>query len=776
MDSYGRIACFSLRAAALVVALAVVQGQFFPTGGEAAGGNIILAGVAAAMVIYAFTRMKADLATWVGLPAPSFAAMAGGMTPPQLRVAVMVTAGLTLLLELALIRWQAALFPVFALYKNFILLACFCGIGLGYATARRGMVLAAALPVMAMTMILMVLLSEGADDALMRMLQAPRIETGVLRVVRAEGGGAVADMAFYLPTLLLLAGTFVLNVLICMPLAQLCGALMERFEKPLSAYGCNLLGSLAGVLAMFAFSAMWSGPVLWFTVCAAGMLWLAMASGIGRRAGLVWGAAMIAALVWPGNPMVQTVYSPYQHIEIATQKTGLPWLLASGSYHQHVTDLSEAAGNRDKYNTGFFEIAYLHAGRLDDVLIIGSGIGNDTAAALRAGAKHVDAVEIDPAIIAVGTAAHPERPYQDSRVTVTADDGRGFVRRRSGETYDLVTYGMQDTTIVMSYGTGVRFDTYLFTQEGLREAYDGLKSGGMMSVSFMLPPQSHIAPKIYTMLAALPGAGAPKVVEMPTEQDRVAYLHFMVRKGGAAVEIPQSFMKRFALKDVSAEYAAMPAAENLPTDDWPFFLMEKPAYPVNYVVSLALVLLLSFVLVRQVLPGQGVRAGMMPFFFMGAGFMLIETKAISELSLAFGNTWQVVAVTVVCVLLMAYAANIVAARAAGRLLWPAFAGILIAVAAGYWAVTHDVIDPRAAGGGVMMAMLLTCPLFFSGIVFSTLFARTKDVGGAMAYNIMGAMLGGLLEYNAMRFGFSALYPLGAVVYLMAAVSAMRCAD
>ena len=45
-------------------------------------------------------------------------------------------------------------------------------------------------------------------------------------------------------------------------------------------------------------------------------------------------AAMIAALCWPGNPMVQTVYSPYQHIEITAQKTGLPWLLASGSYHQ----------------------------------------------------------------------------------------------------------------------------------------------------------------------------------------------------------------------------------------------------------------------------------------------------------------------------------------------------------------------------------------------------------------------------------------------------------
>ena len=775
MDSYSRIAVFSLRAAALVVALAVLQGQFFPTGGVAAG-SALLSVVAVVLAGYAFTRLRTDMALWTSVPAPSLAAMVGGMTPPQLRIAVMVTAGLTLILELALIRWQAALFPVFALYKNFILLACFCGIGLGYATARRGLVLAAGLPVMAMTVLLLAVLAEGADDALMRMLQAPRIETGVLRVVRTEGGGMATEIGFYLPTLLLLAGTFVLNVLMCLPLAQLCGALMERVEKPLTAYGCNLLGSLLGVLAMFAFSAIWSGPVLWFTVCAAGTLWFAMASGIGRRAGLVWAAVMIAALAWPGNPAVQTIYSPYQHIEKMAQKTGLSWLLASGSYHQHITDLSEAAGNREKYNTGFHEIAYLHAKPLDEVLIIGSGVGNDTAAALRAGARHVDAVEIDPAIIAVGVSDHPERPYQDPRVTVTVDDGRGFVRRGERDKYDLVAYGMQDTTIVMSYGTGVRFDTYLFTREGLREAYDSLKPGGMMSVSFMLPPGSHIAPRIYTILKELPDAGAPMVVDMPNDQDTVVYLHFLVRKGGAAAGVPESFLRQFNLKDVSADYAGMAAADNLPTDDWPFFLMQAPVYPVNYIVSLGLVLLLSFVLVRQVLPGQGVQAGMMPFFFMGAGFMLVETKAISELSLAFGNTWQVVAVTVVCVLLMAYAANIVAARVASqRLLWPAFAGIMVAVAAGYFVVTNDILDPRVPMGGVMMAVLLTCPLFFSGIVFSTLFSRTKDVGAAMAYNIMGAMLGGLLEYNAMRFGFSALYPMGAALYVLAAVTAMRAA-
>ena len=44
---------------------------------------------------------------------------------------------LSLLLELVLIRWLASVFPVFAFYKNFTMLACFLGLGAGYAVAEK---------------------------------------------------------------------------------------------------------------------------------------------------------------------------------------------------------------------------------------------------------------------------------------------------------------------------------------------------------------------------------------------------------------------------------------------------------------------------------------------------------------------------------------------------------------------------------------------------------------------------------------------------------------
>lgn len=65
-------------------------------------------------------------------------------------MALLVAAGLSLFLELAVIRWLATVYPFFSFYKNFTLLACFSGLGLGYAMARQDEIgLPAVLPFLA---------------------------------------------------------------------------------------------------------------------------------------------------------------------------------------------------------------------------------------------------------------------------------------------------------------------------------------------------------------------------------------------------------------------------------------------------------------------------------------------------------------------------------------------------------------------------------------------------------------------------------------------------
>jgi len=69
-------------------------------------------------------------------------------------------------------------------------------------------------------------------------------------------------------------------------------------------------------------------------------------------------------------------------------------------------------------------------------------------------------------------------------------------------------------------------------------------------------------------------------------------------------------------------------------------------------------------------------------------------------------------------------------------------------------------------------VVLTGPIFFSGIVFSTLIARAPSLPGAMALNLLGAMCGGLLEYNSMYLGFRSLYWLAIGLYLAAAATSL----
>jgi hypothetical protein len=65
--------------------------------------------------------------------------------------------------------------------------------------------------------------------------------------------------------------------------------------------------------------------------------------------------------------------------------------------------------------TSHYVLPHELVGAREKVLVVGAGAGNDVAAALRAGARSVQAVEIDPAIVALGRARHPTGPTPRTR-------------------------------------------------------------------------------------------------------------------------------------------------------------------------------------------------------------------------------------------------------------------------------------------------------------------------------------------------------------------------
>src|SRR5207245_7146212 len=105
---------------------------------------------------------------------------------------------------------------------------------------------------------------------------------------------------------------------------------------------------------------------------------------------------------------------------------------------------------------------------------------NDVAAALANGASHVDAVEIDPAIFDIGRAAHPNKPYDDPRVTIHIDDGRSFLRKTTAQ-YDLIVYAFVDSLVLHSGYSSIRLESFLFTEGAFRDIAAKLTSNGMFA-------------------------------------------------------------------------------------------------------------------------------------------------------------------------------------------------------------------------------------------------------------------------------------------------------
>jgi hypothetical protein len=674
-----------------------------------------------------------------------------------IRPAIATAAALSLLLELATIRWQASVFEFYALYKNLALLSCFVGLGIGYATAaRKAIPLFAVGPLFAWQFLLLTAIRYGLDHG--------ELESLLVNPFRENlnmGSRNAMTAAHFLAVYGAILVVFVLTALTFVPIGQLCGRLMERCEK-LSAYGMNLLGSFVGVLAMLGLSWEWAPPAAWFGLCF-GLLFLYQAFDarllLASACAALVGATVLA---WPVAIGWERVFSPYQLVERGFGLIGAQTIRAAGHYYQTIFDFSPSARARDEKLDRverYYDLPYRVHTPPGEVAVVGAGTGNDVAAALRSGATAVDAVEIDPAILRFGELYHPERPYQSSRVRGILNDARSFLRGTT-RSYDLIVYGLLDSHAILSQASSVRLDSFVYTVEALREARAHPKPGGMMSLSFLVTPE--LGRKIYLMMTEAFDGHPPVCVDV-----RFYGITTFLQNREGQLAPPTALLEAGGFQDVGARYADARLAADASTDDWPFFYMPKRVFPRSYVALLVVLLGASWVLVARFLEPKE-RTRQPAFFLLGAGFMLVETKAITELGLTFGNTWHVIGAVICGVLLMAFLANWVARASSieGRV-WP-YLLIAVSLAAGF-AIARAGGLPWTFWGRLGTLALLTSPLFFSGLAFSSLLRRSTNVSAAMGQNVLGAMFGGVLEYNSMYLGFSALYLIAIALYLGALV-------
>ena len=686
--------------------------------------------------------------------------------------AILLASGLSLFLELSLIRWHSTIFEFFAFYKNYTLLSCFAGLGLGYALAGKKQLPLLWSPGLLFLQIGMFLVLRHGLHPLGLPLGIPMDALNVTPIIEQAnmGFGSATTIPHFIAICFFLGLTFLLICLTMLPVGQLCGILLHRVT-PLKGYGLILMGSILGVGLSILLSYLWTPPAVWFGLVGVGLMIFLSSHYYAQLLGGCLALGILILLVWPVHFPWYPIYSPYQLLEHGPGKRGQVTIRAEGHFFQNAHDLSESSVYRKEDGetaaTGhYYDFPYMLIDTPRSVAIVGAGSGNDVAAALRAGVDTIDAVEIDPAIYQIGAYYHPEAPYSNPRVKVSINDARSFFRQGTGF-YEMIIYGLLDSHILLSQASNLRIDSYVYTMEGLQEARKRLTNDGTMCLTFAMISEV-LGRKLYLMMEQVFDGRPPICIRSGYDGGVIFIQH-----NDDQINIDPGLLETTGFTDVTSVYRNAPVLVDLPTDDWPFFYMAVRTYPLSYMLLFLLMAAATAILLKRFdiwRPATGSKA----FFLLGAGFMLVETKGITEMGLQFGNTWQVIGITIVGVLIMSFLANFLVACVRINRIWPSGTLLLTSVLGGLLIAMQGA--PTATFTGKLTAVvLLTCPVFFGGIIFSVLLRKHGGPSKAMSFNLLGAMTGGMLEYHAMVFGFQSLYWFAIGLYGLAVIAAWRSA-
>ncbi|MEW6368112.1 MAG: spermidine synthase [Acidobacteriota bacterium] len=630
--------------------------------------------------------------------------------------------------ELACIRWASAFVLYMSYYANIVLLACFLGMGLGMLAARRSRTWINAFP---LSMFLFLGLTYFFE------VQAAVREEGVIYFYSTRA-------PFQTPAEVAVGGVFVLVTVQFMLLSQEIGRLFARLA-PLRAYAVNIGASLVGILAFALCSwlslpaASWLAPMflLLIPVLPAGRLRLANA------------VVLLAAFVLVFVSDLGARWSPYYRL---TYKTIYP----DGThpcYFISVNGIQHQSMQPNEYKEPFYRLPYVilgDASRYRRVLVIGAGSGSDVAFALLYGAERVQAVEIDPGIVRLGRELHPERPYSDSRVVVTVNDARDFLRH-THDTYDLVVFGLPDSLTLTSAVANLRLESYLFTRECFEAVKARLAPSGVV-ILYNRYRRPWLVDKLGRMLTEVFGS-EPRIFLWAN----YGYLATLVAGPGSAhlLDPPGPWM------------GVSPNAPPSAHDDWPFLYLFKPSLPPIYMRFGVFVIIISVLGIWLIAPPGTLRSFDPPLALMGAAFMLLETSAVVRLSLLFGGTWRVNAAVFTGVLVMVLVAVGVRSRIGPvRRVWWFSALFASLLAVGLLPVDRFSDLP---GGGWLAAAVTMVPIMIANVVFADRFAESAAPHVGLASNVLGAIAGGLMEYGSMLFGYQVLLIPVAILY--AAVAA-----
>jgi hypothetical protein len=411
--------------------------------------------------------------------------------------------------------------------------------------------------------------------------------------------------------------------------------------------------------------------------------------------------------------------------------------------------------------------AVLHAAPRS-MMIVGAGSGNDAAGALRNGVEHVTAVEIDPAIIEIGRRYHPERPYSSDRVKVVNDDARSYFATCKRK-FDVISFGLLDSH-TMTAMTNARLDHYVYTRESLQQARALLNDGGIITLSFEAQ-KAYIADRMGRALWEVFGR-KPMYFRVPRNGYGWGGAMFVVGDLDAVHRNIALNPKLAALINEWQKNVPAPllATTEIASDDWPYIYLETRRIPTLFYLLAGLMILL-WVHGRRTLQipslAETWSRAHWHFFLLGAAFLLLEVQNISKAAVVLGNTWWVNAVIISGILVMILIANWIAARLPQLPEELVYLCLCLTCLGLYYLDLSRFAFLPYATKALVLGTLTALPMLFSGIIFIRSFAAAERKNEALGANLLGGLVGALLQSVTFVTGVKALLLIVACLYAMA---------
>jgi spermidine synthase len=674
--------------------------------------------------------------------------------------------------EIMLIRWISTEVRIFAYFQNLALITCFLGFGLGcYLSSYRKNTIFSLMAMAALVVFVKAPLENWKKFLSMHSSLLALSPDAVIWGGFSKDFGIFNMILSFAASIVVMAVFLALLIGIMVPLGQLVGFYLDLSGNAIRAYSVNLVGSVAGLWTLAVLSFLLLPPGYWFGLSFLLILILQPSPRVALT-GLVLLGISLMFLRDTHTDKEQTYWSPYQKLQVErmgeqiyniyTNNTG--YMTISNLTPQFLARYPKAAEAHNSYDTPF-----LFASNRDRVLILGAGAGNDAAAALRNGAGWVDAVEIDPVIQYLGSRLHPEKPYEASKVHMTIQDARAFLSQTK-EKYDIILFALLDSHTQFSNLSNMRIDNYVYTEEALRKARQLLTPQGILILKFhVIPPWTWMGQRFHDMLENI-FSRKPIVFFVPQLGPMLSATVFIESNDpGLWVRAASSDLATLVAKNPPFFPLHTQGGPPPTTDDWPYIYHRDRSIPHAYLIVSLILIIITIPLVRRT--AEFSQISTWRFFFLGAGFLLLETQMVSRLALYFGTTWIVTSLVITAILLMLVLANVFVAMQ-HRIHLRLYSILLVVSLVANYLFPWEQLSFSVRTVGLLLIASYSLPIFFAGVIFTETFRHCTQKSSAFGANIVGAVAGGLAQNISFILGMKALLLIAAFFYALAALAGL----